>query len=287
MAKTFDATLKQLVDQFGADWTAFLCRRLGLPDGTRAEPLDADLSVASPQADKLFRLTGPAGGLLHLELESAWAGETPDRLLLYSVLAEHRHGGPVYTVVILLRPEANATAVTGELVRTGQTGEYLRFRYTAIRLWELPSAELFSGPVGILPLALLTNDARPNLADLVPRAVERVDRELGKSRDAEVVRTACLFLLGLRYDKERLRQLFAGVPGMRESSAYEMILDEGREEGRRQGTREALLRLGRKRFGAPPPAAEGALNAITDLDRLNHLFDTLDQAGTWDEWVQS
>jgi hypothetical protein len=117
MAKTFDATLKQLVDQFGADWAAFLCRHLGLPEGTRAEPLDADLSVASPQADKLLRLGGATGGILHLELESSWAGDIPDRMLVYSALAEHRHGGPVYSVVILLRPEANAAAVTGELVR--------------------------------------------------------------------------------------------------------------------------------------------------------------------------
>jgi hypothetical protein len=124
MAKTFDATLKFLENRFGADWAAALSRYAGLPPGVRAEPLDSDLSVTSAQADKLFRLSGPATGLLHLELESTWAGEIPDRLLLYSVLSEHRHGGPVHSVVILLRPEANADAVTGELVRTGASGEY-------------------------------------------------------------------------------------------------------------------------------------------------------------------
>jgi hypothetical protein len=283
MAKTFDATLKQLVDQFGADWTAFLCRHLGLPEGTRAEALDADLSVASPQADKLFRLSDPPGGLLHLELEAAWAGDTPDRLLLYSVLAEHRHGGPVYTVIILLRPEANATAVTGELVRTGQTGEYLRFRYAVIRLWELPSAELFNGPVGILPLALLTNDARPQLADLIPRAVERVDRELGTTPEAEMVRTACLFLLGMRYDKDVIRQMFEGIMKTHESSAYEMLMDMGREEV----FHRTLLKLGRKKFGPPPADVEAVINALRDLDRMDRMIDTLDQAADWQAWLQS
>jgi hypothetical protein len=75
MAKVFDATLKQLVDRFGADWTEYLCRRLGFPEGTRATPLDADLSIATSQADKLFQLCEPATGILHLELESTWAGE--------------------------------------------------------------------------------------------------------------------------------------------------------------------------------------------------------------------
>ncbi|MBO0698369.1 MAG: hypothetical protein J2P46_08250 [Zavarzinella sp.] len=283
MAKTFDATLKQLVDQFGADWTAFLCRRLGLPEGTRAEPLDADLSVASPQADKLFRLTGPAGGLLHLELESAWAGDAPDQLLLYSVLAEHRYGGPVYTVVILLRPEANATAVTGDLIRSGRTGEYLRFRYAVIRLWELPSAELFNGPVGILPLALLTNDAQPNLPDLIPRAIDRVDEELGATPEGDLVRTACLFLLGMRYDKSVLRQMFEGIMEKHQSSAYDMLLDMGQE----RALHKTLLKLGRKKFGPPTPENEVALKAITDLDRLDRMIDTLDQAADWPSWLQS
>jgi hypothetical protein len=204
MAKVFDATLKQLVDRFGADWTEFLCRRLGLPEGTRATPLDADLSIATSQADKLFQLCEPATGLLHLELESTWAGEIEGRLLLYNVLAEHRYSGPVNSVVLLLRPEANAPAVNGELVRNGVRGEYLRFRYTAIRLWELPGDELFKGTIGILPLALLTNDAQPQLTRLIATADQRIETELGTSPEAELVRTACLFLLGLRYDKETL-----------------------------------------------------------------------------------
>jgi hypothetical protein len=283
VAKTLDATLKQLVDQFGAEWTAFLCRRLGLPEGTRAEPLDADLSVASPQADKLFRLSGTATGLLHLEMESVWEGEIPDRLLLYSVLAEHRHGGPVHTVVILLRPEANATAVTGELLRSGQTGEYLRFRYAVIRLWELPSAELFNGPVGILPLALLTNDAQPNLAELIPRAVERVDRELGATPEADMVRTACLFLLGMRYDKDVLRQMFEGIMQKHQSSAYEMLMDMGRIEA----FHKTLLKVGRKKLGPPTADIEAVLNRIDDLDRLDRMIDTLDQAADWQAWLQS
>jgi hypothetical protein len=102
MAKTYDITLKHIEDQFGPAWATILPRYIGLPPDTHTEPLDTDLSVTSSQADKLFRLSGPVTGLLHLELETSWAGEMPDRLLLYNVLAEHRHGGPVYSVVILL-----------------------------------------------------------------------------------------------------------------------------------------------------------------------------------------
>jgi hypothetical protein len=282
MAKTFDATLKFLEDQFGADRAAALSRYAGLPPGIRAEPFDSDLSVASAQVDKLFRLSGPVTGLLHLELESAWAGEIPERLLLYSVLAEHRHGGPVYSVVILLRPEANADSVSGELTRTGAAGEYLRFRYRVIRLWELPSADLMAGPIGTLPLALLTNDAQAQLPELIRQMDDRVRRELGEGPDAETIRTACYLLLGLRYDKGAINRLFARVTQMIESSTWRGLI----EDGEVRALHRTLLKLGRKKLGPPPAEAEAALKAITDQDRLDRMVDTLDDAADWRAWLR-
>lgn len=283
MAKTFDATRKYLEDQFGADWAAALSQYAGLPPGIRVVPLDSDLSVASARVDKLFRLSGPATGLLHLELESAWAGEIPDRLLVYSVLAEHRHGGPVYSVVILLWPEANADVVSGELVRSGVTGEYLRFRYRFVRLWELPAADLMAGPIGILLLALLRNDARPQLSDLIRRMDERVRQELGDGPAAETIRTACYLLLGLRYDRGDIDRLFAGVTQMIESSTYRGLLEDGEVRGKRQW----LLRAGKKRFGPPSADAEAAVESITDPDRLDRMFDAIDQVKSWGELLQT
>jgi hypothetical protein len=283
MAKTYDITLRHLEDAFGADWASVLPKFIGLPPDTKTAPLDTDLSVTSSQADKLYTLSGPVNGVLHLELESGWSGDIPKRLLLYSVLAEERHGGPVYSTVILLRPEAKATNVTGELVRTNLWGEYHRFRYAMVPLWQLPAADLLAGPIGVLPLALLTDDARPRLPELVREMDERVSRELGTSDEAHLIRTACALLLGLRYDKQMVAQLFGGVTMLRESAGYQWILDEGRILGKQ----DDLLRFGSKRFGSPTPEIEGALRAIRDLDRLDRLIDTFDQAKTWDEWLQS
>src|SRR5437016_879076 len=103
MAKPYDAALKQLLDAYAADWAVYLAARLGLPPGP-VEPLDSDLS-ASYQADKLFQIGQPPAGRLHLELQSSWEGGVPDRLLRYNVIAADRHGTPVHSVLILLRPE--------------------------------------------------------------------------------------------------------------------------------------------------------------------------------------
>jgi hypothetical protein len=283
MAKTYDITLKHIEDQFGPAWATVLPRLIGLPADTRTQPLDSDLSVTSSQADKLFQLSGPVTGVLHLELETSWAGEMPDRLLLYNVLAEHRHGGPVYSVVILLRPSADATAVTGELVRTDRNGEYLRFRYSVVRVWELSMEDLWAGPVGLIPRALLTNDAQPRLPELIRDMDERVARELGDTPDAHLLRTACALLLGMRYHRSVLRQLFAGVTQMRESEGYLMILEDGEIKARHT----LIVRLGRKRLGQPTPETEAAIKSIMDLERLDRMFDVLDQVKTWDELLQA
>ena len=48
MAKRYDATIKQLVEAYPADWLA-LAR---LPAGDNLEVIDADLSTVSPAADR-------------------------------------------------------------------------------------------------------------------------------------------------------------------------------------------------------------------------------------------
>src|SRR6266508_3896484 len=108
MAGAFDAAMKQLVDAFAADWVGALAPFVGLPATTRVEPLDADLSTVQPAVDKVFRFKSPAEGLLHLEAQSSWDGDLPNRVLLYNVLLEHRLGGPVYSIVLLLRCDASA-----------------------------------------------------------------------------------------------------------------------------------------------------------------------------------
>ena len=44
---------------------------------------------------------------------------------------------PVHSVIVLLRPTANATDLTGILEVPGADGRpYLTFRYTVVRVWQ-------------------------------------------------------------------------------------------------------------------------------------------------------
>jgi predicted transposase YdaD len=273
MAGTFDATLKQLLDACAPDWVTWLAPLVGLPASVAADPLDVDLSTVQPVADKVFRLRSPATGLLHLEAQSSWDGEFPNRLLLYNVLLHGRYGGPVHTVALLLRREAMTSDLTGTVVRHDTAGtEYLRFRYTAVRVWELAADTLLKGKLGASPLALLTDDAETRLPKLVNQFTDRVVRESQTTADANLLLSCGYILLGLRYDDVLAATLFEGVQKMQESSTYQAIRREGRVEGRDEGMllarQEDLLALLQERFGAVPPEVEAKVRATTDVVKL-------------------
>jgi hypothetical protein len=69
---------------------------------------------------------------------------------------------------------------------------------------------------------------------------------------------------------------------MRESTTYQEVLAEGRAEGEANGARRILVRLGTERFGPADAQARAALEAITDLGRLEALAGRLDRTSSWD-----
>jgi predicted transposase YdaD len=70
---------------------------------------------------------------------------------------------------------------------------------------------------------------------------------------------------------------------MQESSTYQHILEEGRQEGRVRQTQQLVLRIARQRLGVPGKAIKAALLAITDLDRLERMSDRILHAADWND----
>ena len=66
---------------------------------------------------------------------------------------------------------------------------------------------------------------------------------------------------------------------MKESITYQAILREGEVNE----ARKFLLLQGRIRFGEPPPQAVAALDALTDVGRLEELGARVLQASGWQE----
>jgi hypothetical protein len=205
----------------------------------------------------------------------------PADLLRYNILLGHQHGLPVHSVLLLLRPKANATDMTGTHRVAGADGTpYLEFRYAVVRVWQEPVDAFLAGGVGLAPLALLTNEADADL----PAAFERFNDTLRAAGTPDNVTKGLIgstfVLCGLRYDQPRVDDLYRRVSMlMEESTTYQWILSKGR----RQEAQNILLRMAQRRFGAPSPVAEAAVRAIEDRERLERMIDRVADAPGWDD----
>jgi hypothetical protein len=85
--------------------------------------------------------------------------------------------------------------------------------------------------------------------------------------------------MGVRYEQALIQTLLQGVIAMKESVTYRAILREGKAEE----ARKILLLQGRKQFGAPSAEVLAALDAVTDVPRLEELSVRLLQASSWQE----
>ncbi len=294
MPHRFDATLKDIIAQHAADFTAVF----GLPRIEPANTLNVDLSTISAATDVVFGFGNPLQEIVDLNLQSGPFDALPSRLHLYSAALHFRHAVPVRTVLLLLRPKADAANLTGKLAY-GSDDDGVQFNYKVIRMWKQPVAAFLQGGLGLLPLATLCQmPADKALTDALREVVREIDRRLGnETSHAEAVRlmNASFILTGLRVRKDEAEAVYQGVQNMSELTMYDEMIEEidkgiakgiakGRIEGELLGRIRQLLRLGRNKFGNPADAAtEAALTAIQDLDRLDRLADGVFTATSWQE----
>jgi hypothetical protein len=66
---------------------------------------------------------------------------------------------------------------------------------------------------------------------------------------------------------------------MRESSTYRGLINDGRIEE----AHKLLLRLGRRKFGAPDKVTEATIRAIRRLKRLEDMGERLLTVNSWEE----
>src|SRR5216683_1714372 len=275
--KPFDATLKELIEGAAAAWPELL----GPWPFRRVEIVDADLSTMIAAADKVMRVYGDTyDWLLHLEAQSSHEFNLPERMFEYNTLLRRRHKLLVRSVVLLLRRGADASNLTGvlQLQFPDEDVPYAVFRYRVVRLWELPLEKLLTSDLRTLPLAPLTDGA----ASVLPLVIDRIEQRLCQEATPEEgvkLRTAAFVLLGLRYPPQVAVQLFRGVTSMEESSTYQYIV----AKGALKEAKKFLMLQGQKRFGQPDAESLAAIEAITDVERLEQLGQRLLDVSSWQE----
>ncbi|HEX8203516.1 MAG TPA: hypothetical protein VF590_23775 [Isosphaeraceae bacterium] len=283
MSKPFDAATRYLLEAHPDAWLG----HLGWPRAWPVRVINAELSTITSEADQALRVEAPEPWLLHIELQSGHDRDLARRLPRYNVLLDGRHDLPVQSVVVLLRPEADAPGLTGTHQRRLPGGDvYHDFRYKVARAWRQTVAAVLEGGLGTLPLAPLADVSAADLPGVIRRMDERLGREAAPP-DADMLWTATYLLMGLRYTREFTSQLLQGVRGMRESVTYQAILEEGEAKGRAEGRAEEakrmLLRVGQKRFGPPGAAILAVIEAIAEPERAEALTERALDVSGWEE----
>jgi hypothetical protein len=288
MNKPFDAVGKDAFELAPAGWVAIF----GQPrPESQVWLIDADLSGAVTTAtDKVFHVNDPEPWLILAEIQSSWDGDLPCDMLRRYAMLKHRHRKTVSCVVVLLRPEANSSGMTGRFYQPDPINGGWDFPFKVIPLWEQPVETFLTGPIALLPFAPLAAVAPESAPELTQRIKERLEGD-GTRADKEWVRTCLFQLLALRYNDVGIaywRDLTATLD-ISKTYLAELIRSEGRTEGRDDGrleeARNTILAIGSRRYGEAPADVASQISALADLDRLHALRDRLFDATSWQDLV--
>ncbi len=276
MSLPFDATLKGILGESPDD----LRKPFHLPATKPAQALNVDLSTISAATDVAFGFGDPLDEIVDLNFQSGPDPYIDARLHLYSAAFHLRFHVPVRSNLVLLRPKAETSGLTGKLSYLSGK-KRVTFEYDVIRMWHKPVQLFLEGGVSQLPLAMLCKTPPGKPLEKALRDVRReIERRLAALPDhAQAVRlmTGAHILTGLRADKDQVDAIFEGASIMHRKVAWDEAIDEGQLKMGRRG----LLNVGRGLFGEPSPRVEAALAAIDDPDRLDRMLAAIAKLKSW------
>jgi hypothetical protein len=276
MPHPFDATLKDLFTPSPED----LVSAFGLSDIRPVVPLNVDLSTISAATDMAVGLGNPLQEIIDLNFQSGPDPKLAARCHLYNAALHHRFDLPVRTVVVLLRPKADASHLTGKLTYAcGLNG--VQFPYDVIRMWEQPAELFLKAGVNALPLATLCRlskgrPAKDQILDMFRQIERRLVTECEYAQAARL-RSASFILLELRPQGEKMRSIIT------EEMLKESTFVQWLERHTASELHRILLRQGKIKFGIPSESAEHLLKSINDVERLERLGDAIITVNSWDE----
>jgi hypothetical protein len=278
MSKPYDATMKDL----GADYPADFLETFDRATTEPTRQLNVDLSTVTTAADLVFGLGEPLREIVHIDFQAAADKDKGADVLVYNSLLYRQYRVPIHSILVLLRPQAAHSQVTGSIAYVARPGRgNMDFAFEVVRLWGRSAEALVKGPLGAAPLAMLGalpegTDLIQGLTGVAQQLIDRLERG-AEPRQKKLLLTAGFVLTGLRLKRNQALQVFAGVHTMRESDTFLAILDEGREIQ----TRHLIRRLAKRTLGEPDEATVTRLEGITDIERLERIFDRAAEAGSW------
>jgi hypothetical protein len=176
MTMTFDATLKDM----GRDSPQGFLAAFDRPPTGPVKLPNVDLSTVTTAADLILGLGEPLEEIIQLDFQSSAAAWKHADLLVHHALLFAHYRVPLHTAVILLRPEAGHSNLSGTIGYAPRPGRgRMDFTYEVVRRWQRPAEELLAADLGVAPLALLGRlpeglSLEDGLAAVAQRVAERL-----------------------------------------------------------------------------------------------------------------
>jgi hypothetical protein len=218
------------------------------------------------RSDYILKVVGKDGGnfILIWEFLSTWKRKSVLNLIIYTARALLKYALPAVPVILLLRPSGQAV---DHFEESG-----LSFKYKLIRLDTISAAEFMKeAEVELLPFV----PAMEGGSEVVWEAEKKIYESGLPLDDKADFLTALAIFAGLR-SKELTRKLVERRRDiMIESYAYEIIKQEGIEEGIQQGelkrARKAVYEVLDARFDLMPRDIVEAIEKIEAIPVLENL----------------
>lgn len=227
--------------------------------------LQTEYKIRTIDADSMLEIEledDGKGMLFHIEVQSTRDLTIAQRLLQYSVEANHQHDLPVYSCVIYLRDVGEVPKSPLRWHRLdGQ--EILRFDYLSIELAKIPIEELrATGLVGLKPLFVLAKGGSTH------SIMEEVATELGEAQQFGLLSMSKMFadLIFGDEDQDWLERIFAmynDPPA--QTRTYQKLVNQGVL----QGLQEAFLSVVDVRFPTLGELAREKVAQATKPDAIN------------------
>ncbi len=277
--KPYDQAFKFLAEQ---DPEALLLMLGAIEPGEQVtiELLPREISLPALLPDQPYLVRSAQGErVVHVEAWTRWEAGIADRMAEYGPLHWFKFRLPIDSYVILLtRKNLPRLLPQSGLIEAG--GVRMETRFHLICLWLLSAQEALTAErPAVLPFVPLMEGEWPEFEAAAAKLLN-IPEEWTRRETA----LHMAMLAGLRYNRVEVfelieRKSMIPLQQLRDSSVYQYIFTEGREEGREEGRRNTALhffrRLAAKRF---PGLALGAeLEAIRDPEALERLACELDE----------
>ena len=291
LPKQFDNVTKRGIRR---DPKGFVTTLLGI-EADEFEVIETEqLSMKTHVADSFIRVTtGGKHAIVHCEFQTHDSRDAPMpfRMAGYIGSAIEFYKLPIYSHVIYLHPQAGRTD-PGLYVQE-ISGYNIGIQYRVLRLTEMDGQTfLEANRAELFPFAALM---KPPDSLEAPEWISHCARIIDASTEDESRKKEALadlaILGGLAYDSQTIREAISEAI-VQESSIVqyfaEKSFEQGIEQGQKQHAVEAILTVLEVRFQTDlAEKLKSFLEAVDDLQRLDHLHRVATKASNLDEFTQA